>query len=59
MGLFSLSSCLSMAIAPGIGLAVLAAFHATGLTLVSAGFAAAALVLSLLIRYRKVEKKPR
>jgi MFS family permease len=57
MGLFSLSSCLSMAIAPGIGLAVLAAFHATGLTLVSAGFAAAALVLSLLIRYRKVEKK--
>jgi MFS family permease len=56
MGYFSLSSCLSMAIAPAIGLAVMSAFHVTGLTLFSAGTGVAALILSLLIRYRKVEK---
>lgn len=55
MGFFSLSSSLAMALAPGLGLWALSAFHVTGLTLLSAGFGAAALLLALLIRYHKVE----
>jgi MFS family permease len=55
MGFFSLSSSLAMALAPGLGLWALSAFHITGLTLLSAGFGALALLLALLIGYQKVE----
>lgn len=57
MGFFSLSTAISMALAPGIGLAVLAALQIRGLALVSAAFAATALILSLFLPYRKVTPK--
>lgn len=55
MGFFSLSSSLAMALAPGLGLWALSAFQITGLTLFSAGFGVAALILAFFIRYHKVE----
>lgn len=57
MGYFSLSTSLAMALAPGIGLSVLAMFHVAGLMLLSAGFGAVALLLTFFIRYRKMERQ--
>jgi len=56
MGFFSLSTSLAMALAPGIGLAVLSAFNITGLAVVSAGFCAIALLLSFFHRYHAVDR---
>ncbi len=57
MGFFSLSSSLAMAIAPGVGLSILATYHITGLALFSAGFGAVALLMALFIPFRPVEKQ--
>ncbi|MGN6712784.1 MFS transporter [Anaerocolumna jejuensis] len=57
MGFFSLSTSLAMALAPGIGLFILARSHIQGLVLVSIGFAAIGLIISFFIQYKKVEGK--
>lgn len=56
MGFFGLSSSIAMALAPGIGLTVMSKYHIEGLALLSAGFAAIALILSLFLHYRYVER---
>ncbi|MDF2804479.1 MAG: major facilitator transporter [Anaerocolumna sp.] len=56
MGYFGLSTSIAMALAPGIGLAVMSRFQIKGLALLSAGFVTIALILSFFIRYRQVDK---
>lgn len=57
MGFFSLSSSLAMAIAPGVGLAILAKYSFKHLFFWSSGLTVAALLLSLFIRDNKEDKK--
>ena len=57
IGFFSLSANFAMAIAPGVGLSILAALHITGLALFSAGVGAVALMISFFIRYRPVDTR--
>ncbi|WP_101697964.1 MFS transporter [Clostridium minihomine] len=56
MGFFSLSSSLAIALAPSIGLGVLAAYGFNPLTFLSAGFTIAVLLLSIFIK--STEKAP-
>lgn len=59
IGFFSLSTNLAMALAPALGLYVLSTYNVTGLTLFSASFTAAALILSFFISYRPArEERP-
>lgn len=57
IGFFSLSTSMAMALAPAFGLYVLSTYNITGLTLFSASFTAAALLLSLFISYRPSKKE--
>lgn len=56
VGYYSLSSSLSMALAPGIGISVLAAFGFSNLVLVSVAFWVLAFLLSFFVKYKKVER---
>ncbi len=55
MGYFSLASSLSMAIAPAAGLFVISNYSFTILFFVSSGLAALGFLLSLALKYRKIE----
>ena len=55
MGYFSLSQSISLAIAPAIGLFLLEAVEFKGLSFVSLGLLAPAVISALIVRYRKVK----
>jgi MFS family permease len=57
MGFFSLSSGLAMALAPGLGLALLAGGDASNLMFTSTGFGVVAFCLALFFRYRTIERQ--
>lgn len=56
MGYYSLSSSLPMAIAPAVGLFVISSYSFNVLFLLSAGLAASGFLLSLILKYRKIER---
>src|SRR5699024_9859914 len=58
MGYYGLSSNLALALGPALGLSLVGLISFTQLFLISASMGLIALLLSLLIRYKKVEESP-
>lgn len=58
VGFFTLSQSLSLAIGPGVGIALMATAGFRTLTIIAAGTVGLAALLAAFVRCRKIEKKP-